>query len=161
MIVKEKYILKDAIIFNPTGKKYNAVAKIATIKEIRQHKEYFNFNFEKNYKEATIYKITKEHDEDLIQGFVSVKPNIGVLDCGNMETNKINKSPLSLHGGIGKSIIALCCKISFDCGLDGYITFEAKTNLFSYYARYGAKKTVGLRMFMDTIAAQKLVDIYF
>jgi hypothetical protein len=158
--MQQKYYLKEAIIFNPTCKKHNAIATIATLKEIRQNKEQFGFNFEKNYKENTVYKITKEND-DVIQAFVSVQPITNVLKCSNMETNKINKSPLSIHGGIGKSIIALCCKISFDMGFDGYITFEAKTNLFDYYKRYGAKRISGLKMYIDTIGAKKLVDIYF
>lgn len=111
--MEQTYYLKEAIIFNPTGKKHNAIATVATMKEIRQNKDQFYFNFEKNYKENTVYKITKEGD-DVIQAFVSVQPVIDVLKCSNMETNKINKSPLSIHGGIGKSIIALCCKISFD-----------------------------------------------
>ena len=46
-------------------------------------------------------------------------------------------------------------------GFDGYIAFEAKTNLFNYYTRYGAKRIGGLKMYVDTKAAKKLVDIYF
>lgn len=158
--MEQTYYLKEAIIFNPTGKKHNAIATIATLKEIKQNKEQFHFNFENKAKQFTVYKITKEND-DVIQAFVSVEPNIGVLQCSNMETNNINKSPLCIHGGIGKSIIALCCKISFDMGFDGYIAFEAKTNLFNYYTRYGAKRIGGLKMYVDTKAAEKLVDIYF
>lgn len=158
--MKSIYTLKNAITFNPSGKKYNAIASIATVQEIRQHKEYFGFDFEKLYKEGTVYKICKEGDEDIIQGFVAIKPSIGVLDCANMETNKINKSPLSLHNGIGKAIIALCCKISFDLDLDGFISFEAKSRLMPFYKRYGAKNITGLRMFIDTDSAKKLVDLY-
>lgn len=43
--MKNIYTLKDALTFNPTGKKYNAVVSIATLKEIKQHKEYFEFYF--------------------------------------------------------------------------------------------------------------------
>ena len=159
--MKKSYSLKNAITFNPTGKKYNAIAGIATLQEIKQHKEYFEFDFEKLLKDGTVYKICKQGDEDLIQGLVAVKPGKGVLDCANMETNKINKAPLSLHNGIGKCIIALCCKISFDLGLEGFICFEAKNKLMAYYRRYGAKNMTGLRMFIDTEAAEKLVDLYF
>ena len=159
--MKNIYTLKDALTFNPTGKKYNAVARIATLKEITQHKEYFVFDFEKLAKDGTIYKICKHGDEDLIQGLVAVKPSKGILDCANMETNKINKAPLSLHSGIGKSIIALCCKISFDLGFEGFICFESKNRLMKYYMRYGAQNISGLRMFIDTENARKLVNLYF
>lgn len=112
-------------------------------------------------KDGTIYKICKHGDEDLIQGLVAVKPRKGILDCANMETNKINKAPLSLHSGIGKSIIALCCKISFDLGLEGFICFESKNRLMKYYRRYGTQNITGLRMFIDTENARKLVNLYF
>ncbi|GAB2818355.1 hypothetical protein [Ferruginibacter profundus] len=159
--MKRSYTLKNAIRFNPTGKKYNAIASVASVKEIRQHKEYFEFDFEKLAKEGVIYKICKERDDDMILGLVAVKQSKGVLDCANMETNKINKTPICLHDGIGRSIIALCCKISFDMGTDGFITFEAKNRLMPYYRRFGAQHLNGLRMFIDTENAKKLVDLYF
>jgi hypothetical protein len=155
------YILKDAIIFNPTGKKYNAVASPATIKEIKQHKDYFSFDFIEIVKDFTIYKIYKQGDETVVHGLVAFKPSLGILSCANMETNIINLKPLLIHGGIGKSMVALCCKISFDLGFDGYITFEAKNNLMPYYRRLGAENIGGLRMAIATKEAQKLVDLYF
>ncbi len=33
-MMNKTYILKDAIVFNPTGNKYNAIATLATLKEI-------------------------------------------------------------------------------------------------------------------------------
>jgi hypothetical protein len=159
--MQNNYTLKNALTFNPTGKKYNAIASVATLKEIRQHKEYFEFDFEKLLKGSTVYKICKQGYEDIIQGLVAVRPSKGILDCANMEINKINKAPLSLHNGIGKSIIALCCKISFDLGFEGFICFEAKNRLMKYYKRYGAQNISGLRMFIDTENAEKLVDLYF
>lgn len=160
--MKNTYILKNAITFNPTGKKYNAVASIATLKEIKQHKDYFEFDFEKLYNEnITVYKLCKEGEYDIIQCLVAFTPSIGILECYNMEVNSINKKPLLLYNGLGKIAIALCCKISFDLGFDGYITFEAKNRLMPYYTRYGAKNTVGLRMAIDTQNAQELVDLYF
>ena len=48
--MKNTYTLKSAITFNPTGKKYDAIASIASLKEIKQHNEYFDFDFEKLYK---------------------------------------------------------------------------------------------------------------
>ena len=160
--MENSYILKTAITFNPTGKKYNAIASIATQQEIKQHKEYFEFDFEKLYKQGiVIYKICKAGEDDLIHGMVAFKPSIGVLDCYNMEMNNINKRGSSLYAGLGKCMIALCCKISFDLGFDGFITFEAKNRLIPYYLRYGARSIGVLRMGISTVAAQKSVDLYF
>lgn len=156
------YILKSAIIFNPTGKKYNAIASIVSLVEIKQHKEYFDFDFEKLYKQGFIlYKITKEGESDILHGLVAFTPSIGILKCANMELSKLNKKGIYLYSGIGKCMIALCCKVSFDLGFEGYITFEAKNRLMPYYMRYGAIKIGGLRMAIETKEARKLVDLYF
>ena len=108
-----------------------------------------------------VYKICKENEEDILQALVAFSPSQGVLDCYNMKVSILNKKLVLLYDGLGKSIIALCCKVSVDSGLDGFITFEAKNRLMPYYARFGAKKTFGLRMYINNIDAKKLIDIYF
>jgi len=159
--MSKTYLLRDAITFNPTGKKYDAIAKAATLKEIKQQKEYFDFDFVSLFKEFTVCKICKLGDEDVIQGLVAFKPSIGILQCANMEINAINEKPLLLHGGVGKCMVALCCKISFDMGFEGYISFMAKNRLMPYYRRLGAFNTGGLNMAIRTADAYKLVAQYF
>jgi hypothetical protein len=78
-----------------------------------------------------------------------------------MELSNLNKRGISLYAGVGKCMIAFCCKVSFDLGFEGYITFEAKNRLMPYYTRYGATKIGGLRMAIATGEAKKLVDLYF
>ena len=160
--MRNLYTLKNAITFNPAGEKYNAVASIATLKEIKQHSQYFRFDFGKLYRQGyTLFKITREGETDILQGLVAFSPSIGVLNCANMELSNLNKKGMSLYSGVGKCMVALCCKISFDLGFDGYITFEAKNRLMPYYIRFGAIKMGGLRMAIETKEAKKLVDLYF
>ena len=160
--MKNIYLLKNGIVYNPTGKKFNLIASPADNIEISQHADYFVFDFLKLKKEGVfVYKLYKENEEHIIQGLVAFKPSIGVLDCYNMETNLINKKPLLLYDGVGKSMVALCCKISVDLELDGFITFEAKNKLIPYYKRLGATLITGLRMAIDDKNAKKLIDIYF
>jgi hypothetical protein len=158
--MNKNYLLKNALKHNPTGKKYNAIASKATFKEIQQHKDFFHFDFMSLSKIGIIYKICKEGDEDNIQGLVCFKPELGVLDCINMETSYLNKFPLNLHNGVGKVLIALCCLISFDLNLDGFITFKSKNKLMPYYKRYGALNISGLIMYIDTKNAKKLIDCF-
>lgn len=58
-------------------------------------------------------------------------------------------------------MVALCCKISVDQGMDGFIYFDAKNRLMPYYQRFGAKHMFGLRMIVESDAARKLIDLYF
>ncbi len=160
--MKEKYILYNAITLNASGVRYNAIALEISIVELRKHKHHFTFDFiSLKNKGIKVYKICKENEEDILQALVAFSPSQGVLDCYNMEVSILNKKPVLLYDGLGKSIIALCCKVSLDCGLEGFITFEAKNRLIPYYARFGAKKTFGLRMYINNIDAKKLIDIYF
>jgi len=161
--MRSKYYLKNAIALNATGKKYNAVAEKITETEIKKNQHQFkDFDFTKSQNEGyTVYKICLAGEENILQGMVAVKHSTGFLECGNMETNDFNKSPINLYQYVGKSIIALCCKISQDEGYDGVIAFYAKNHLFAYYSRYGADILFGLRMFIDDKAAQKLIDLYF
>lgn len=79
-----------------------------------------------------------------------------------MEINEFNKRSICLYSGVGKSMVALCCKISMENDLEGYISFEAKNRLIPYYQRLGAKRIgSSSRMFIDDVAAQKLIDLYF
>ena len=66
-----------------------------------------------------------------------------------------------MYNYVGKCIIGLCCKISKDEGFGGFIAFHAKNRLQNYYKRFGAEIVYGLRMSIDTIPAQKLIDLYF
>jgi hypothetical protein len=79
-----------------------------------------------------------------------------------MEINICNKRPISLHSGIGKAMIALCCKISDDLGFDGFIAFEAKNRLHKYYTRLGAIQIGSSNKFyISDKNAQKLIQLYF
>jgi hypothetical protein len=157
------YYLRNALTLNTTGEKYNVVAMPTKAAEIKKHRHQFReFDFLKSLKDGfTVYKICREGEDNILQGLVAFRPSTGFLECANMEVNDTNKSPISMYNGVGKCMIALCCKISLDAGFGGYIAFFAKNHLIRYYQRYGAENLFGLRMAIDEKAAQKLIDLYF
>lgn len=154
------YTLSSAFTFNSTGEKVDAIASPATLSELAGSRQSFHFNFltlTKNYK---VYKLQAGKDPN-IQGLVAFKPTTGALECSNMEICHTNKHGRPIYNGIGRAMVALCCKVSLDCGLDGCIYFDAKNRLIPYYERFGARHIFGLRMIMDAINAKKLIDLYF
>lgn len=156
------YKLYDAIALNATGKKENVLAAPVKTAEIRKHQHQFKFDFVSISKKFLVYKIHLENQSDIIQGMVAFRHQKDYLDCVNMEINGFNKRGISLYSGVGKCMVALCCKISMDNGSEGYISFEAKNRLIPYYQRLGAKRIgSSSRMFMDDVAARKLIDLYF
>ena len=161
--MQKRYSLSKAIVLNTTGERYDAVAVQVNAAEIRKHEHQFEyFDFTDSIKDGyRVYKICKAGDENILQGMVALKVSTGFLECANMEVNDFNKRPICLYSNVGKCMVALCCKISHDEGFGGYIAFFAKNHLFGYYLRLGAERVYGLRMAIDGLAAQKLIDLYF
>jgi len=160
--MNKSYKLKNAITINATEKIVDAVATSITAKEISLHQHYFSFDFVQLAKHNKVYKICKENDADVIQGLVAFTPEDNFLKCENMEINICNKRPISLHNGIGKAMIALFCKVSYDLDFDGFIAFEAKNKLHKYYSRIGATQIGSSnKFFISDENAQKLIQLYF
>ena len=155
------YYLRQALTLNATATMYDAVAAPVDAADIKRHSAQFDFDFVRLAKTNTVYKLHLPDQPDIIQALVALRPDAGFMECANMETAAFNKSGRPLYSGAGRAIVALCCKISFEEGFDGYIRFEAKSRLFPYYERLGAKRIGGLLMIMDEAAALKLTARYF
>lgn len=155
------YTLTSALTSNASSQKYDAGAAPATEEEIRQCSDLFDFDFLNLCKDYMVYKLFMHHEPDVVQGLVGFRPTPGILECANMEISRFNKRGNPLYNGIGKALIALCCKVSMDQGMNGYIYFDAKNRLIPYYQRIGAKSIFGLRMVIEPDNAHKLIDYYF
>jgi hypothetical protein len=67
-----------------------------------------------------------------------------------------------LYEGVAGNLVAYACKLSFQNGLDGFVSFTAKTKLIEHYANtLGAYLLSGNRMVIPEISAKTLVDKYF
>lgn len=158
--MKKIYTLSSAFIFNATGEKVDAVASPATQSELIETRDRFHFNFQTLAKKYAIYKL-QAIDAPAIQGLVAFRLGTGALECTNMEICDTNKHGKPVYHGIGRAMVALCCKVSLDEGLDGCIYFDAKNRLIPYYERFGARHLFGLRMIMESANAKRLIDLYF
>ncbi|MEJ7682641.1 MAG: hypothetical protein WKG06_33245 [Segetibacter sp.] len=64
--------------------------------------------------------------------------------------------------GAPGNLVAFACKLSFQRGCDGYVSFIAKTKLINHYINtLGAVHVGAHRMIINTSAALKLIDKYF
>lgn len=136
------------------------MASPATLSELSGSRHSFQFDFLTLTRKYTVYKL-QVGGESTIQGLVAFRPTTGALECTNMEICNANKHGKPVYHGVGKAMVALCCKVSLDKGLDGCIYFDAKNRLIPYYERFGARHIFGLRMIMDSTNAKKLIDLYF
>lgn len=158
--MKKIYTLSSALTLNATGEKVDAVASPATLSELSGSRHSFQFNFLTLTRKYAVYKLQVD-GESTIQGLVAFRPAQGALECTNMEICNSNKHGKPVYHGVGRAMVALCCKVSLDEGLDGCIYFDAKNRLIPYYKRFGARHIFGLRMIMDSTNTEKLIGLYF
>lgn len=96
-----------------------------------------------------------------VQGRISLKIDGGVADVDIVESNPHNVGKNGEYIGVGGHLFAIACKVSMESECDGYVTFTAKTDLVQHYMEtLGAKIISDRRMYIDDVAAQKLIDKY-
>ncbi len=79
-----------------------------------------------------------------------------------IESSKFNRGARKVYLGVPGNLVAFACKLSFDKGYSGYISFESKTRLKEHYQKtLGAHILFGNIMAIDSRAATKLVEQYF
>ncbi len=79
-----------------------------------------------------------------------------------LESAPYNRGKNKLYEGVAGNLVAYACRVSFQHGFDGYISFTSKTKLIDYYIKtLGASQFGGQLMIINTIAANNLIDKYF
>jgi hypothetical protein len=79
-----------------------------------------------------------------------------------IESAKFNKGARKVYIGVPGNLVAFVCKVSFDKGYEGFVSFESKTRLIEHYkSALGAFVIAGKLMAIDTRGALKLIDKYF
>jgi hypothetical protein len=79
-----------------------------------------------------------------------------------IESAAFNKGASKVYAGIPANLVAFACKLSFQRGCDGYVSFIAKTKLIEHYIKtLGAVHVGQQRRVINPEAALKLIDKYF
>ncbi|MFN0187490.1 MAG: hypothetical protein ACKVQV_02180 [Bacteroidia bacterium] len=79
-----------------------------------------------------------------------------------IESSKFNKGIGKVYLGVPGNLVAFACKISVDKGYEGFLAFDAKSALIKHYEQtLHATHFRGLRMFIETSAAIRLISQYF
>jgi hypothetical protein len=79
-----------------------------------------------------------------------------------LESAQFNIGRNKIYEGIPGNLVAFACKLSFQRGGEGFVSFESKIKLIDHYVNsLGAFHFGGQLMVIDTIGAKRLVDKYF
>jgi len=79
-----------------------------------------------------------------------------------VESAHFNKGRAKIYSGVPGNLVAFACKLSFQRGHKGTVSFISKTQLIDHYIEsLGAIHVGGRLMIIDSNAASKLINRYF
>ncbi len=134
----------------------------ADIRSIKKRDWLFDWKAEAKREHKTVYKLVITDNPSIIQGLIGLQDRIDHLFMSLIESNKFNRGTKKIYLGVPGNLVAFACKLSFDKGYNGYVSFESKTRLVAHYQKtLGAYVLFGNIMAIDTKAATKLVEQYF
>lgn len=131
-------------------------------KQIKKAEWVFNWQTELKDKTKQVYKLTTFNNPTIIHGLISLTDKGDHVFMELIENAKFNKGKNKLYKGVAGNLVAFACKLSFEKGYDGVVSFISKTQLIQHYEQtLGAKLFGGNRMFIDTREALVLTNKYF
>ncbi len=122
----------------------------------------FNWSTEFKIPERDVYKLTISNNPNIIQGVVSLEVKPDHVYMHLIESAPFNIGKHKTYLGVPGNLVAFACKLSFQRGGDGYVSFVAKTILIDHYIdTLGAVRVGGQLMLINTESALKLINKYF
>ncbi len=137
-----------------------------TFKDAKQtiKKNGWNFNWKAELENDIneVYKLTIIGNSDIIQGVLSIRKEPDHIFMNLLENAPFNIGKSKLYEGVAGNLVAFACKLSFQFGFDGFVSFTAKTKLINHYEdSLGEYHFGGHKMIIPTHSAKILVEKYF
>ncbi len=122
----------------------------------------FNWKSEQNSPEREVYKLTIVGNRNVIQGLISLEVKSDHVYMHLVENAPFNKCKTKTYAGVAGNLVAFACRLSFQRGHEGNISFLSKSQLIEHYEKtLGAFHFGGRILIIETRAALKLMDRYF
>ena len=149
-----------------TGDKFQTEVSVLTSTEIKKVTKksgwLFNWKIEIQQPERDVYKLTIVNNQDIIQGLICLEVKSDHVFLHLIESAPFNKGKTKIYAGVPGNLVAFACKLSFQRGYDGCVSFISKTQLIEHYQEtLGAVHFGGRLMIIETPAALRLIDRYF
>ncbi|WP_280746314.1 MULTISPECIES: hypothetical protein [unclassified Parabacteroides] len=122
----------------------------------------FDWKNEFKFPEKEVYKLTISNNPNIIQGVVSLEVKDDHVFMHLIESAPFNIGKSKTYLGVPGNLVAFACKLSFQRGGEGYVSFISKTKLIEHYEKsLGAVHVGGRLMIINTENALKLTNKYF
>ena len=128
----------------------------------KKNKWSFDWKFEFKQPERDVYKLTIVNSPNVIQGLISIEVKSDHVYMHLVESAFFNKGKSKVYAGVPGNLVAFACRLSFQRGHEGNVSFHSKSQLVQHYLdSLGAIHVGGRIMIIDTKAALKLINKYF
>lgn len=136
---------------------------IAELKSVTKRNGWrFNWNNEIKEPKRDVFKLTIANNPNIIQGIISIEVKPDYVYMHLIESAPFNIGKNKTYFGVPGNLVAYACKLSFQRGGEGYVSFIAKTKLIDHYIEsLGASHVGGHLMVITTQTALKLINKYF
>jgi hypothetical protein len=132
------------------------------VRNIKKGDWLFDWKAEIKSIDRKVYKLVIVENPNIIQGLISLQDRGDHIFMPLIESNKFNRGEKKIYLGVPGNLVAFACKVSFEKGYGGYVSFESKTKLKEHYKKtLSANVLFGNFMAIDTKAATKLIEQYF
>lgn len=122
----------------------------------------FDWKSELKIPEREVYKLTINNNPGIIQGLVSLEARIDHVYMHLIESAPFNIGRNKTYLGVPGNLISFACKLSFQRGGGGYVSFLSKTKLIHHYEKsLGAIHFGGHLMVITPEVSLRLINKYF
>lgn len=122
----------------------------------------FDWRKELNFNDREVYKLTIQNNPTVIQAIMSLRIEDDHIYMPLIESAPFNRGKGKIYLGAPGNLVAFACRLSFQKGFDGFVSFHSKTKLIDHYEKtLGAYHFGGHLMIINTNSAKHLVDKYF
>lgn len=122
----------------------------------------FNWKAENKNPVKDVYKLNIVNNPKIIQGLISLEVKEDHVFMHLVESAPFNKGKGKMYVGVPGNLVAFACKLSFQRGHEGNVSFLSKSKLIEHYEKtLGAFHFGGRVMIIETQSALKLIDKYF
>ncbi len=122
----------------------------------------FNWSSEFKLSDRQIFKLTIRNNPDIIQGLLSISDFGDHYYLHLIESAAFNIGRNKLYEGVPGNLFAFTCKISWDKGYQGFVSFTSKTKLIDHYEKMlGATHVGGHKMVIFPKDALQLIRKYY
>ena len=140
-----------------------SLIKSSDLKNITKKNNWlFDWKYEFKKPERDVFKLTIVNNSEIVQGLICVEVKEDHVYMHLVESSPFNKGKSKVYAGVPGNLVAFACKLSFQRGHDGNVSFVSKTELINHYEKsLGAIHFGGRLMIIETKSALRLINKYF